>query len=119
MIANTAQIDQLKQVADYAALQNDRWLFIAILIIFLSAMYFTVRWGMRQLDKRDTKIEDLTREVATARSEFNQFLIGAVRELSGVISKNTEVIKENTEMSERKLGILNRLDRSLAAKDIT
>ena len=118
MIAAATQIEQLKQVADYATLQNDRWLFIAMLVIFLNAMYFTVRWGMRQLDKRDTKIEDLTREVATARSEFNQFLIGAVKELSGVISKNTEVIKENTEMSDRKIGILDRLDRSLTAKHL-
>ena len=118
MIAAATQIEQLKQVADYATLQNDRWLFIAMLVIFLNAMYFTVRWGMRQLDKRDTKIEDLTKDVATARSEFNTFLISAVKELSAVISKNTEVIKENTEMSDRKLAILDRVDRTLSAKQI-
>lgn len=104
-----AQIDQVKEIADYAALQSDRWLFLAMLVVFLVAMYFTIRWGMAQLAARDGRIDALSKE-------FNTHLMTSVKELSAVISHNTDVIRGNTEMSQRKMNILERVENVISRK---
>jgi hypothetical protein len=99
-----AQIQELTGATDYASAQSDRWLFVAMLIVFLCAMYFTVRWGMAQLANRDGRIDALN-------DKLNSYLMTSVEKLSGVIAHNTDVIRANTEMSARKMNILERVEQ--------
>lgn len=101
-------------VIDRAAKASDRWLFIALLVIGMFTVGSIVRWFMAQLDKRDLKIEALTKEIGQVRGEFTAHLLASVKELQALLARNTEVIEANTEMSGRKMAILDRIEHRLS-----
>lgn len=119
--------------AERLAGKDDRVLFLATLILFFIAGGVAVWWFMKQLDKRDARIEamqkehaeetsKLHKEIGQIRAEWNQFLIASVGEFrtvlannTAVINNNTAVIEENKEMSEKKMVLLQSLETLLRA----
>lgn len=108
--------DQLTKVADYASVQSDRWLFIALLIVFLIAIALLTKWGMSQLDKRDVKIDALQKELGEVRKEQSALALNHAERFATIIANNTACIERNTAMSERKLNVLDQIEKNTGVK---
>ncbi len=132
-----AQIETTIDQAERLAGQNDRVLFIVTLILFFAAGGVAMKWFMGQLKERDTALEAqrvagdlkmaaLYTELGHVRENFNQYLIAAAREMHQVIAQNNDIIKantivvqENTEMSQKKLGVLAEIQEQLKLTSAT
>jgi len=78
--ATTAQA--VAKAADYAAIQSDRWLFVATLIVFLAAIGFTAKWLMARNDALQGRVDGL-------QKEFNDFLQNRHANMASVVEANT------------------------------
>ena len=112
------------EMVDHASRMNDRWLFVALLCIFIISISLLVRWFMKRWDSSDMRVTTLQDRLDAVRKEHTLYLQDANRRLSEVVAANTEMIKQathviadNTEMSTRKLTILNRLEHKLEQID--
>ena len=89
------QVDELAKLADHASQQDDRWLFIAVLIALMGFGAVVLRYLVNDrsaLGQRLTEITD--RHIKTNE------------ELVKVVANNTEALHRNTEAlakAERKL----------------
>ena len=93
------EIDKAIQAVDHAARQDDRWMFVAMLVIGMVTIYFLARYFMSQ-------IAELQREIIAVRSEFETHLRTANAEMIAALTKSTEVIAHNSmviEQIQRKL----------------
>ena len=84
---------------DHAAHQDDRWMFVALLLVGMVTIYFLARYFMRQ-------IAELQREIVAVRSEFESHLRTANADMVAALTKSTEVIAHNSmiiEQIQRKL----------------
>jgi hypothetical protein len=79
-------IEETLKTIDHAARQDDRWMFIALLVIGIVTIYFLARYFMRQ-------IEALQREIVATRSEFEQHLKTANAEMVAALTKSSEIIE--------------------------
>ena len=92
-------IDKAIQAVDHAAHQDDRWMFVALLVIGMVTIYFLTRYFMRE-------IAELQREIIAVRTEFETHLRTANAEMIAALTKSTEVIAHNSmviEQIQRKL----------------
>lgn len=87
-------IDKAIQAVDHAAHQDDRWMFVALLVIGLVTIYFLTRYFMRQ-------IAELQREIAAVRTEFETHLRTANADMVAALTKSTEVIAHNSAIIEQ------------------
>ena len=87
-------IDKAIQAVDHAAHQDDRWLFVALLVIGLVTIYFLARYFMRQ-------IAELHQEIAAVRTEFETHLRTANADMVAALTKSTEVIAHNSAIIEQ------------------
>ena len=87
-------IDSAIQTVDHAARQNDRWMFLALLLVGMVTIYFLARYFMRQ-------IAELQREIAAVRSEFETHLRTANADMVAALTKSTEVIAHNSAVIEQ------------------
>lgn len=93
-------IDKAISAVDHAAHQDDRWMFVALLVIGLVTIYFLARYFMRQ-------IAELQREIGSVRSDFETHLKTANADMVAALTKSTEVIAHNSAIIEqitKKLG---------------
>jgi uncharacterized membrane-anchored protein YhcB (DUF1043 family) len=94
-------LDKALQAVDHAAHQDDRWMFVALLVIGLVTIYFLTRYFMRQ-------IEELQREIANVRSDFESHLRTANADMVAALTKSAEVIAHNS-------AIIEQIQRKLTA----
>ena len=94
-------VDETLKTIDHAAHQDDRWMFVALLVIGLITIRFLARYFMRQ-------VEDLQREIVATRTEFEQHLKTANAEMVAALTKSSEIIAQNS-------AILEQIHRRLAA----
>lgn len=87
-------LDNAIKTIDHAAHQDDRWMFVALLIIGLVTIYFLTRYFMRQ-------IAELQQEIAAVRSEFETHLRTANADMVAALTKSTEVIAHNSAIIEQ------------------
>jgi hypothetical protein len=87
-------IDNAIKTIDHAAHQDDRWMFVALLVIGLVTIYFLTRYFMRQ-------IAELQREIASVRSDFETHLKTANADMVAALTKSTEVIAHNSAIIEQ------------------
>ena len=87
------------ETIDHAAHQDDRWMFVALLVIGMVTIYFLARYFMGQ-------IAELQREIAAVRTEFETHLKTANAEMVAALTKSSEVISLNSE-------VLQQLQRKL------
>ena len=94
------EINEAIHAVDHAAHQDDRWMFVALLLVGLVTIFFLARYFMRQ-------IAELQREIAAVRTEFETHLKTANAEMVAALTKSSEVIALNSEVLQqlqRKLG---------------
>lgn len=77
----------IKGIIDNAASQSDRWLFIALLVIGLLAIYVLARYFTGQISS-----------LATKHDELNKFVRD---ELGEVVGKCTDALNANTRVLEK------------------
>jgi predicted Holliday junction resolvase-like endonuclease len=87
-------LEQAIKTIDHAAHQDDRWMFVALLVIGLVTIYFLTRYFMRQ-------IAELQREIASVRSDFETHLKTANADMVAALTKSTEVIAHNSAIIEQ------------------
>ena len=96
-------IDETLKTIDHAAHQDDRWMFVALLVIGLITIRFLARYFIRQ-------VSELQREIVATRTEFEQHLKTANAEMVAALTKSSEIIAQNS-------AILEQIHRRLAAAD--
>lgn len=87
-------LDNAIKTIDHAAHQDDRWMFVALLVIGLVTIYFLTRYFMRQ-------IAELQQEIASVRSDFETHLKTANADMVAALTKSTEVIAHNSALIEQ------------------
>jgi len=87
-------LDNAIKTIDHAAHQDDRWMFVALLVIGLATIYFLARYFMRQ-------IAELQQEIAAVRTEFETHLRTANADMVAALTKSTEVIAHNSAIIEQ------------------
>ena len=87
-------LDNAIKTIDHAAHQDDRWMFVALLVIGLVTIYFLTRDFMRQ-------IAELQQEIAAVRTEFETHLRTANADMVAALTKSTEVIAHNSAIIEQ------------------
>ena len=87
-------IDKAISAVDHAAHQDDRWMFVALLVTGLVTNYFLTRYFMRQ-------IEELQQEISDVRTEFETHLRTANADMVAALTKSTEVIAHNSAIIEQ------------------
>ena len=87
-------IDSAIQTVDHAAHQDDRWMFVALLLVGMVTIYFLARYFMGQ-------IAELQREIVAVRSEFETHLRTANADMVAALTKSTEVIAHNSAVIEQ------------------
>jgi len=93
-------INNAVETIDHAAHQDDRWMFVALLLIGLVTIYFLARYFMKQ-------IAELQQEIAAVRTEFETHLKTANADMVAALTKSSEVIAHNSvilEQLQKKLG---------------
>jgi len=87
-------LDTAIKTIDHAAHQDDRWMFVALLIVGLVTIYFLTRYFMRQ-------IAELQKEIAAVRTDFETHLRTANADMVAALTKSTEVIAHNSAIIEQ------------------
>ena len=73
----------ISKLADHAAEQSDRWLFIAAVIVLIAFALLVWRWIVADRDKLSTRLTEVTdRHIETSQK------------LSEVVTNNTNALKE-------------------------
>ncbi len=67
-------LDETLKTIDHASHQDDRWMFIALLVIGLITIRFLAQYFIHQ-------VEELQREIVATRTEFEQHLKTANAEM--------------------------------------
>jgi hypothetical protein len=88
------EINEAIQAVDHAAHQDDRWMFVALLVTGLVTIYFLTRYFMRQ-------IAELQQEITAVRTEFETHLRTANADMVAALTKSTEVIAHNSAIIEQ------------------
>ena len=87
-------LDNAIKTIDHAAHQDDRWMFVALLVIGLITVFVLARYFMRQ-------IEALQSEIVATRSEFEEHLKTANAEMVAALTKSSEIIAHNSVVMEQ------------------
>lgn len=75
-VATTAQagdgtpLEDAVEIIDHAAGMNDRWMFIAILVVFLLALGTAMRWLVNYFTRRQDILETEIRELRDKQVEY-------------------------------------------------
>ena len=87
-------VTQAIETVDHAAHQDDRWMFVALLLVGMVTIYFLARYFMRQ-------IADLQREIVSVRSDFEGHLKSANADMVAALTKSAEIIAHNSAVIEQ------------------
>jgi hypothetical protein len=79
-------IKATSDAATFAAAQSDRWLFVALLAIFLLSIGWMAKWFMARNDSLQVRVDAL-------QKEFNDFLQNRHTAMMAVVDKNTNVLE--------------------------
>jgi hypothetical protein len=88
------ELDKAMEAVDHAAHQDDRWMFVALLVVGLVTIYFLARYFMGE-------VAELQREIVAVRTEFETHLRTANADMVAALTKSTEVIAHNSAIIEQ------------------
>jgi len=82
------------ELASHAANQSDRWLLVAMLIIFIISGWWMPNYFPTQLERTRGQMD-------AARVEFTEYLKSANKEMLALVTKSQDVIAHNSSVIER------------------
>jgi hypothetical protein len=94
------------KAADYAAIQSDRWMFVATLIVFLLAIGFVAKWLMARNDALQARVDGL-------QKEFNEFLQNRHANMATVVEANTLMLGKSMTALESATTLLKQVADSV------
>lgn len=89
-----ATLKAVTDTASYVSVQSDRWLFIALLLVFGLAIYAMAKWFMAREVAMEARVDVLQTRIDAQGSAFNDFLINRHSSMTTIVQKNTEVLEE-------------------------
>jgi hypothetical protein len=90
------------ETANYAAMQSDRWLFVALLIIGLLAIGVLFKFFTSRLDNLQQRMDRQTEDFVSHLKTANKEMLEVIASAQETIAKNTNLI----ERVERKLELI-------------
>lgn len=84
---------EVVKIVDHAAAASDRWMFVAMLIIFLVTIGWLTKWGMNQLEKRDARINALSDELSSVRKDHALAMVAQADRFATVVANNTAALQ--------------------------
>lgn len=87
------------ETANYVSLQSDRWLFVALLVIGLTAIGVLFRYFTGRLDALQSRIDAQTNDFVGHLKTANKEMLDVIALANATISKNSTLL----ERLERKL----------------
>lgn len=88
------------ETANYVSQQTDRWLFVALLVIGLTAIGVLFKYFTGRLDSLQTRIDAQTNDFVGHLKTANKEMLDVIALANATISKNSTLL----ERLERKLG---------------
>ena len=88
------------ETANYVSQQTDRWLFVALLLIGLTAIGILFRYFTGRLDALQTRMDEQTQEFLSHLKSANKEMLDVISMANATINKNSTLL----ERMERKLG---------------
>jgi len=86
--------DDLLSFANHASAQNDRWLFVCLLLICLVFAWVLFRYLIRQIDQLRSRMDEQS-------AEFVAHLKQANKEMLEVVATSAKTIAQNSAIMER------------------
>jgi hypothetical protein len=90
------------ETANYVAHQSDRWMFVALLIIGLLAIWVLFKFFTSRMDSLQSRMDRQTEDFVNHLKTANKEMLEVIASAQETISKNTNLI----ERVERKLEVL-------------
>ena len=87
------------ETANYVSLQSDRWMFVALLVIGLTAIGVLFKYFTGRLDGLQTRIDAQTNDFVSHLKTANKEMLEVIALANATISKNSTLL----ERLERKL----------------
>lgn len=97
----TNEMNNVIDTANQLAMKNDRWLFLATLLIFGLAVFFAFRWLVGKHEKITDQGRSDQQQYTTSLLNITAENNRTARDLLSVLEKNTNAIESNTEIVER------------------
>ncbi len=95
------------ETINYAAAQNDRWMFVALLVIGLIFVVVLIRFFMQRFDDLQERVDVQQQKFERQNSEFVDHLQRNNRDMLEIIATAHSTIAKNTLLMER---VEKRLD---------
>lgn len=94
-------IKQFTEAVTFASSQNDRWMFVALLIIGIIFVAIMTKFFMKRFDDLQKRIDNQQEKFEKQNSEFVQHLKQNNKEMLEVIATAHSTISKNTFIMER------------------
>jgi hypothetical protein len=94
-------MNDIAKLTDHAAQQDDRWLFVFLLIFLLCSFGIFFRWLLKDRDAITRRLTEITDKHIDQSSK-----------LAEVVSNNTNAARENTETMKEFSKIIGRCNHS-------
>jgi len=88
------------ETANYVSQQTDRWLFVALLVIGLTAIGILFKYFTGRLDGLQSRIDTQTNDFVSHLKTANKEMLDVIALANATITKNSTLL----ERLERKLG---------------
>jgi hypothetical protein len=86
-------VSQITKAADYAAVQSDRWLFIAALIVLGFVVAYVARWFVKQYEGLVTDFRQDRHKYEETLLRLTQEQGAMTREVAVVLDRTTKVVE--------------------------
>jgi len=83
--------NEIQKIVDHAAMQNDRYLFVALLVLVLIAGFFLIRWAITQ----NATLNKQSREDGQRLATVVEANTAAFREQSEALNRLTQELHQN------------------------
>ncbi|MBK8001730.1 MAG: hypothetical protein IPK15_24260 [Verrucomicrobia bacterium] len=93
----TNAMSELLHAADVAATRNDRWLFIAVLMVLGIVVFFAVRWLINKHEALMTEHRGDQQQYTTSLLNITADVNKTNRDLAVVLERNTSALKDTAE----------------------
>lgn len=94
-------VKQFTEAITYASIQNDRWMFVALLGIGIVFVVFLIRFFMKRFDDLQKRIDSQQEKFEKQNHEFVEHLKQNNKEMLEVIATAHSTISRNTLVMER------------------
>lgn len=101
------------ELINHAALQNDRWLMVAMVFVLIGCAAFCVRWMAQALERMEAKSTAERAELLAAHNAERKEQFEVIRQLQ---SETKDVVRDNTSAFTRNQEVLDRVMFHLNAK---